>query len=216
MRARTVVVALALVAMTACGDDGSMSSISTPASSTAGTTTTTIVPDTSTFPPTGGLPTVLALQSGRGDDGSFEVEVWFAAPPDASGTVIVVGIDSDESYRPGSDVVANLEGSLTIAYGSAGPEQTVTVGGEVVAGAVGGVVGSWGLDGSLLRVFFVQDVAPITGEVWAASSRYGVAGPGGAASVPVGYACSYRGSTVAVDNPPADVPDPGTTCVYSD
>lgn len=197
----------ALLALAACG--GSAPADSSAATSVATTpvpSSTTTTPDAATapLPP----PAVLAILSGRGDDGTFEVTVYFdRAPID---TRIVVGIDADDSYAGSGDPGPELEGWVELAG-------LIVVGsdGEVVAGGSGPSVGdwmSWGLDGSTLRIYFIRDLAPVAGTLWVVVGDG--TGPGAVAGVLAGEGCSIRGSgpddTAVIGN----FPDPGVPCRY--
>ena len=152
-------------------------------------------------------PIVLALLSGRGDDGSFEVAVHFDHPP--GDDRIVVGIDADDSYSGVGDPSADLEGWVELA-------DLIVVGadGVVVAGGSGSSVGdwmSWGLDGATLRIFFIRDLAPIAGTLWVVVGDG--TDPGAVAGVAAGEGCSIRDS----GRDPAfigNLPDPGVPCRY--
>jgi len=162
-------------------------------------------------------PTVIGIQSGRGDDGSFEIDAWFADLPIAAGTTVVVGVDADDSYPGTGDVLPHLDGMVSTAYLQDSTDQTVTVDGEVVASSEQGNVSqwvSWRYEGGLLRVYFIGDVAPVAGTVWVIATRDGVAGPGGVGGADAGYSCSIRGSSIPMASVPSDVPDPGVACRY--
>ncbi len=179
---------------------------------------------TTAAPASASAPAVLALQSGRGDDGSFEIDAWIADLPVAPGTSIVVGIDADDSYPGSGDPTGDLEGYLEVVYGTDAIDQRVVVGGEVVASSDDGTVSewvSWGYSSGRLRVYFIGEVAPLSGKVWVVADPGEVGGSGPAtldgrraiAGADVGYGCSARGSALGVDVP-GDVPDPGVVCVY--
>jgi hypothetical protein len=209
----------AAILVTACGgapgavDETTVTSL--PATTTTAPATTTTV---------GADPVVLGLQTGRGDDGSFEIGAWISGLPVEAGTTFVVGIDADDSYPGSGDPTSDLEGYLQVSYGPAATDQRVVVDGEVVASSDDGNVSewvSWGFSSGYLRVYFIGDVAPLAGTVWVVANPGGT-GPGGTvtldgrraiAGVEVGYACSARGSALGVEVPP-DVPDPGVVCLY--
>jgi len=185
-------------------------------------TTTTSLPATTTTAAstttaaTGSEPVVVALQSGRGDDGSFEIDAWITGLSPASGSTIVVGIDADDSYAGIGDPTADLEGYLEVSYGAESTDQRVVVDGDVVASSDQGTVSewvSWGYSAGYLRVYFIGDVAPLSGTVWVVTSSASGSVRGSAAGTDVGYACSARGSALAVEVA-SDVPDPGVVCLY--
>lgn len=205
MRAMTGVALGAFMALVACGESAPVgSSAATSAAPTpAPPSTTTFVAVTAPLSP----PLVLAILSGRGDDGTFEVAVYFdRAPLD---TPLVVGIDADDSYagsgNPGPELDGWVELSDLIVVGSAG---------AVVAGGSGPSVGdwmSWGFDGSTLRIYFIRDLAPVAGTLWVVVGDG--TDPGAVAGVVTGEGCSIRGSdrdTAVI----GDFPDPGVPCRY--
>ena len=175
------------------------------------TTTATVPPSTTTTlaaPAPRPTPIVLAILSGRGDDGGFEVAVYFDRAPDDDR--IVVGIDADDSYPGSGDPSSDLEGWVELA-------DLIVVGadGVVVAGGSGSSVGewmSWSRDGAVIRIFFIRDLAPIAGTLWVV---VGVgAEPLAVAGVAAGEGCSIRDSgndSVAFIG---SFPDPGVPCRY--
>lgn len=173
------------------------------------TTVTAGAVETTTSAPAAADPqAVLAIASGRGDDRSFEVAVWLDAAVSAADR-IVIGIDADDSYPGAGDPVSHFEGWAEFS-------ELVTVGSEgrvVAAGSSEAIADrlSWGVDGSVLRVFFIHEVAPVAGTLWVVVGTE--PGAGGIAGVTTGESCSIRGSGLpfAVGG---DVPDPGTVCDY--
>lgn len=204
MRAVSSLAVAVAVALAACGESGP--SVTT---GDAALLTTLPPPDTTTVTSVAprSAPIVLALLSGRGDDGTFEVAVHFDRPP--GDDRIVVGIDADDSYAGSGDPSSDLEGWVELA-------DLIVVGsdGSIVAGGSGPSVGdwmSWSLDGATLRIFFIRDLAPIAGTLWVV---VGVGtDPGGVAGVATGEGCSIRGSDLAAVVGD-EVPDPGVTCRY--
>jgi hypothetical protein len=190
--------------MAACG--GTATPTTTADAQESPATTTTIAPAATTVAATAPA-MVLAVLSGRGDDGSFEVAVYFAhAPGDER---IVVGIDADDSYRGSGDPSGDLEG--WVEFGD-----LIVVGSEgaVVAGGSGPSVGewmSWGVEGTTLRLFLIRDVAPVAGTLWVVVGDGSA--PGSIAGVVTGEGCSARGSDLPVVVI-GDFPDPGVPCRY--
>ena len=202
------IVALALI-VTACGGgDAATTPTTIPVTTTAATTSTNAAAS---------MPSVLAIVSGRGDDGSLEVSVWFDTAPFAAGATLIVGFDADDSYTGVGDVLPHLDGFAMFTPTSSGVDLTVNAEGEVVAGPGLGVTDrwvSWGSEGDILRIFFVRDVATRAGTVWVLARVDDTASALGVAGVPLGESCSHAGSGVAVVEPPAGVPDAGRTCTY--
>jgi hypothetical protein len=206
---RKRIAALALI-VTACGGGGTTTTTPTtiPATTTAATTSTTAAAS---------MPSVLAIVSGRGDDGSLEVSVWFDTDPFAAGATLIVGFDADDSYTGVGDVLSHLDGFALFTPTNAGVDLTVNAEGEVVAGPGLGVTDrwvSWGSEGDILRIFFVRDVTTRAGTVWVMASVGDTASALGVAGVLLGESCSHAGSGVAVVEPPGGVPDAGRTCTY--
>ena len=208
MRYPATLVAL-LVVLAGCGDDDAATTIEPP-----GTTVTTGALTTTT-PVVSGPPAILAIVSGRGDDGTLEVAIWFDSEPLGPGATLIVGIDSDDSYNGVGDVRPHLEGFALFTPNGATVDVTVSSDGEVVADR--GSSGEWvsfGSDAEVLRVFFVQDVAVRGGTVWVLARLGDDSSPLGTAGVPLGDACSHVGSGVPVVEPAGGIPDAGRTCLY--
>lgn len=203
-----------LLILAACGGGSGVESTTSTATTT--TTTEAAVPEATvaaTAAPE--VPqAVLGILSGRGDDETFEVTVWFDAPV-SSADRIVVGIDSDDSYAGTGDPTADFEGWVDFAdQVSVGSEGALVAGGTSDAGGASAAIGdwvSWGADGSTLRVFFIRDPAPFTGSIWVVVGE--PPGPAGLAGVVTGEACSIRGSGLPFDVG-GDVFDSGVTCRY--
>jgi len=204
--------ALALGAALAACADADTTATSPPTPTTA--TSTTIPPTTPSAPES---PDILAVVTGRGDDGSLEIGVWFDDDPLATGNMLVVGIDSDDSYPGAGDIRAHLDGSALFTAGASGVEVTLVSEGEVVAAPGIGLVESWlswAAQDVVLRLFFVEDLTTRSGSVWVIATRGDTGSPLGTAGVPLGESCSYRGAGVPVDEPAGGVPDAPRTCRY--
>ena len=121
----------------------------------------------------------------------------------------MIGIDSDDSFDGDGDPTADLEG-----WAEFGATVVVGADGGVVAGGSSEGIGdwmSWGTEGNVVRLFFIREVAPVTGTVWVVIG--GGSTPGSVAGVVAGESCSIRGSSL--DAIPGDeVPDPGVPCLY--
>jgi hypothetical protein len=196
-----------LLVLPACGDDG------------AGTTTvpTTSVAEPTTVAASSGPPAVLSIISGRGDDGTLEVAVWFDSNPLVPGAVLTVGIDADDSYTGVGDVRPHLDGFALFTPRATVVDVSVSSGGEVVADPITGDSDewvSWGIEDEILRIFFVRDVATRSGTVWVLITVGDESSPLGTAGVPLGDGCSHVGSGFEVEEPPGGVPDEALTCVY--
>ena len=206
MRLRAALIIWLLV-LAACGDDG------------AGTTTvsTTSVAEPTTVAASSGPPAVLSIISGRGDDGTLEVDVWFDSNPLVPGAVLIVGIDADDSYTGVGDVRPHLDGFALFTARATVVDVSVSSGGEVVADPITGDSDewvSWGIEDEILRIFFVRDVATRSGTVWVLITVGDESSPLGTAGVPLGDGCSHVGSGFEVAEPPGGVPDEALTCVY--
>ena len=124
-------------------------------------------------------------------------------------TRIVIGIDSDDSFNGHGDPTADFEG-----WAEFGDTVVVGADGGIVAGGSSEGIGdwmSWGTEGNAVRLFFIREVAPVTGTVWVVIGDGSTTGS--VAGVLAGESCSIRGS--GLDAIPGDeVPDPGTPCLY--
>ena len=198
---------LALV-MAGCSDATPSTTVTTAPTTTtapATTTTTAAAAATTVAPPAAPLPVVLGIVSGHGDDLTFEATVYFDRTP--GNTPVVIGIDADDSYSGGGDPTPDLEGGVR--------SDTVLLvfadGGPVAAGTPADVSGwvSWSLEDTVLRVYFLREVAPLTGTLWVHAGD----SPGATAGVEIGESCSIRDSALGV-TPGAEVPDSGVTCRY--
>lgn len=205
-----VALCAALLLLAACGGDDATT---TTAPFSATTVTTVAATTTTTRPPDG--PSVLAVVTGRGDDGSLEITVWFDAEPLVEGAALIVGIDSDDSYPGSGDVGGHLDGYAEFMATSSGVGVTLVSEGEVVAAPGVGLTESWlswVAQDEVLRLFLVQDLTTRSGSVWVVVGD--AASPLGTAGVSLGESCSYRGSGVLVEEPPGGVPDAPRTCRY--
>lgn len=206
-----VALSAALLLLAACGGDDATTTTTAPVSSTR--VTTVAETTTPTRPPEAA--SVLAVVTGRGDDGSLEITVWFDAEPLVEGAALIVGIDSDDSYPGSGDVGAHLEGYAEFVATSSGVGVTLVSEGEIVAAPGIGLTESWlswVAEDEVLRLFLVQDLTIRSGSVWVVVGD--AASPLGTAGVPFGESCSYRGSGVLVEEPPGGVPDAQRTCLY--
>lgn len=179
-----------------------------PASSSASTdatTTTTTVAST-----TAAAPAVLSLSSGRGDDDTFEVTIWFAADPFAADDYrVVVGADVDLAYPGVGDPFTFLNGHLELTPNGA----ALMLADEVLAegDAINELV-SWGLSENVLRVFFIETTPARGGTTWVIVENDGERVEFGTAGAPFGTACSYH--SAGLDLGVSGVPDAGTACRY--
>lgn len=206
MRLRAALLVLLLV-LPGCGDDGAGST----------TASTTSPAESTTVARPAGLPAVLSVVSGRGDDGTLEVAVWFDSNPLVPGAVLIVGIDADDSYPGVGDVRPHLDGFALFTARAAAVDVAVSSGGEVVADPITGDSDewvSWGIEGEILRIFFVRDVATRSGTVWVLIAVGDESSPLGTAGVPLGDGCSHVGSGFDVEEPSGGVPDEELTCLY--
>lgn len=172
------------------------------AATTAPTTTTGIAPG------------VAALTSGRGDDGSLEVGIWFNSDPFAAGLLrLRVGTDSDDSYPGVGDPEPHID-----AWAEVSAEGVVlSDGGTVVADDLGGGLGEWLTwtgPGRTVWFYFIGNVPVRAGSVWVVAEINGAAGVGSIAGAPMGEGCSYHGSGIDLGDVPGDVPQPGSPCRY--
>jgi hypothetical protein len=192
---------IALVAvLAACGGGPAATTIPGPATSAPPVATSAPV-ITTTSPVSASA--VVAITSGRGDDESFEVVVWLDAP--LQGQDLLVGFDSSVSYASGSDPIAGLDGWAVI-----GETASVVVDGAVVAEGDRDAVGdwiSWSITDSVVRVYFLERVAPLTGSVWV---RVGDGPtPASVAGARVGEGCAHEPSGI---EPPPEV-ERGLACL---
>jgi len=198
-----------------CGDDGGASTTGSMSTTTSAVTTTAAAATTTSTTPEDPA-AVLAVVSGRGDDGSVEIAVWFDRDPLLTGSTLIVGFDSDDSYPGTGDVRPHLDGYALLTVGSA-VDVTLVSEGEVVAAPGVGVAESWlswAAQGEVFRAFFVRDLTTRSGSVWVLAARGDASSPLGVAGVPFGESCSYRGSGVPADEPPGGIPDAERTCLY--
>ena len=211
-RTAAPVLALVLLAPGCAGEASTTSAAASAAPSVATTavsTTTTTAPTTTTTPV---APSILAMASGRGDDGSLEAAVWLAADPFAEANHrVVIGTDADESYPGVGDPLPHLDGRLEIT-----DERAALYDGseEVASGEALREAATWALAGDgALRVFFIGTVPIRAGMLWVIVEVDDQPVPGGVAGVPVGERCSHHGSGMGIDSD-TSVPDSGTPCRY--
>lgn len=215
MRRGTVAVAGMSIVLASCGGGAAIepgpTTTAAPVTSSAMTSPTTSA-STGPATPAPRRPAVVAIVSGRGDDGSLEIGVWFSDDPmDLPDYRLIVGVDSDDSYDTGSPEEA-LDGFLELVPQGA----TLFADGEEVATGSGGSIAesvSWTTAGRMLRVFFIGDLPDRSGTVWVLAETGGGFAPGAIAAVEFGGGCSARGSRLSLQVA-GDVPDPGATCGY--
>jgi hypothetical protein len=202
-----------VVAVAACGGGEAVpestagDQVGTSPSTGAATTTTIAVTTTEAAVP----PAVVRLSSGRGDDGSFEVTVWFASDPFATGDHrIVVGADVDLSYPGVGDPYPFLNGHLELTPEGAtlGLADDVIAEGDAAAERV-----SWGFADGALRVFFIDTTPARGGTTWVIVEVGGERVEFGTAGAPFGTSCSAHSAGIGVEIP-AGVPDAGEPCRY--
>jgi len=209
---------LSALVLAACGGGADEAAVdttpetSTTTSSVPTTAPATAPPTTSTAPTTLGAPAVAALSSGRGDDGSLEVGVWFSSDPFEAGDVrLIVGTDSDGSFPGVGDPVPHIDGWAEVTEG----DITILEGGTPVADdATVNEWLSWTGPGHVVWVYFIQTVPVRAGTVWVVLEFDGEAGTGGVAGAPFGEGCSFHSAGVDLGQVPGDVPDFGTPCRY--
>lgn len=174
--------------------------------------TSTVVP--ATTPGVTGPPSVVALTSGRGDDGSLEIGIWFATDPfgDTSARLLV-GTDADESYPGTGDPRPHIDGWVEITDSGV---VLVDDGVAVVDSATGEVSDwfSWTGPDRVTWIYFLGNVPVRGGTVWVALEVDGDVVAAGLAGAPFGSGCSYRAAGVDVDPAGGDIPDFGAPCRY--
>jgi hypothetical protein len=155
-------------------------------------------------------PIVLSLSSGRGDDGTFEVTVWFASDPFVADDYrIVIGADVDQGYPGIGDPYTFLNGHLELT-----PDGAVLKLGDTVLAegdAINELV-SWGFSENVLRVFFIETTPARGGTTWVIVENDGERVEFGTAGASFGTACSYHSAGLGVDI--RGVPDAGMACRY--
>ena len=228
-RLLVVVTALVLVGA-ACGDGAVGGSAIEPSSvetsvpaaadpNAGGEATTTAVGSSttavSTPPPTAvSAPAVAALTSGRGDDGSFEIGIWFSSNPFGEGDVrLLIGTDSDGSYPGVGNPVPHIDGWAEVTNSGI---SVVDGGTTIAADATGGLDDwlSWTGPGEVVRVYFLGNVPVRAGTVWVVLEVDGSIVTGGIAGAPFGDGCSFHDAGIDFGSVPGDVPDFGTPCRY--
>lgn len=159
-------------------------------------------------------PAVAALSSGRGDDGSLEVGIWFTTDPFVAGDArVLVGADSDGSFPGSGDPVPHLDGWVEITSDGV----ALFDNGVIVADDTQGDLGEWlAWTGPSAAgfVYFFGNVPTRAGTIWIVIEIDGKIAPGGVAGAPFGTACSYRSAGVEIGPVASDVPDPGVPCRY--
>ncbi len=228
-RLMVVLTVLALVGA-ACGDDsggeavGQQSSVATsqPAAAdpnSGGETTTTAVGVSTTAVPTppttvASVPAIAALTSGRGDDGSLEIGIWFSSNPFEEDDVrLLVGTDSDGSFPGVGSPVPHIDGWVEVADAGV---SVVDGGTTIAADTTGGLDDwlSWTGPGPVVWVYFLGNVPVRAGTVWVVLEVGGSILTGGIAGAPFGDGCSFHAAGVQIGSVPGDVPDFGTPCRY--
>jgi len=220
-------VGLALIAA-ACGGDSvddtvvdppptetSVTSAPAPSSAQSDTTTSSVESTTSTLPPTAtGPPGIAALTSGRGDDGSLEIGVWFSSSPFEAGDVrLMIGTDSDGSYPGTGDPVPHIDGWAEISNAGV----SLLEGGLTVADESTGDLNewlSWTGPGRVVWVYFIGNIPVRAGTVWVALEIDGVIAATGVAGASFGDGCSFHTAGVDLGPVPGDVADAGLPCRY--
>jgi len=223
LRAGLVLLALGAAACgSGDGDEAAADPIPAETSVTSGTSpsrsdsTTSSAATTSTLPaaPVGSPPGIAALTSGRGDDGSLEIGIWFSSSPfDAGDVRLIVGMDSDGSYPGLGDPIPYIDGWTEIA----GDGVSVLDGGTVVADETTGDLNewlSWSGPGRVVWVYFIQNVPVRAGTVWVALEIDGELVAAGVAGAPFGEGCSFHSAGVDPGQVPGDVSDFGVPCRY--
>ena len=176
------------------------------------TSTSTVAPTTTTG--VTGPPSVVALTSGRGDDGSLEIGIWFATDPfrDTS-ALLLVGTDADGSYPGTGDPRPHIDGWAEITDSGV----VVVDDGVAIVDNVTGEASDWiswtGPD-RVTWIYFLGNVPVRGGTVWVALEVDGDVVPAGLAGAPFGSGCSYRAAGVDVDPAGGNIPDFGAPCRY--
>ncbi len=182
-------------------------------------TTTTPVGSSTTAVPTppttaGSFPAIAALTSGRGDDGSLEIGIWFSSNPFRRDDVrLLVGTDSDGSFPGVGNPVPHIDGWLEVADAGV---SVVDGGTTIAAEATGGLDDwlSWTGPGPVVWVYFLGNVPVRAGTVWVVLEVGGSILTGGIAGAPFGDGCSFHTAGVQLGAVPGDVPDFGAPCRY--
>ncbi len=185
-----------------------------PASSEEAPATTAPPPTAAAPSPEAETPAVAALSSGRGDDGSLEVGIWFTSNPFAGGDArVLVGVDSDDSFPGAGSPIDHIDGWAEIRS----DQVTLFDAGVIVAGDDQGDLGewlSWTGPGRSGFVYFFGNVPVRAGTVWVIVEVDGEIASGAVAGTPFGTGCSFRGAGVDLGNGASDAPDPGAPCRY--
>jgi hypothetical protein len=206
---------VAVVVLASCsGSESPPTVVTAPAPDTSAAASAFESPDTTAAPIPQGIPGVAALISGRGDDGSLEVGIWFGSNPfTAASTRIRVGTDSDDSYPGVGDPVPHMDGWLDIDSDG----MALIDGGTLVADSTTGgldTLVSWTGPGETQWVYFIGTVPVRAGTVWVVVEVDGSTPVGGVAGAPLGAPCSYHAAGIDLGAVPGDTPNPGTPCRY--
>lgn len=209
---RRSAVAGLLLALAACGGGEAATAPTTGSSSTAPPTTSLGAASTTTTVTTApSAPSVLALSSGRGDDASFEVAVWFGADPFAADDFrVVVGADVDDDHPGIGDPFPYLDGHLELTSDGA----ALAVGTDVLASGDGlRDLVSWVWSDGVLRVYFIDTTPARGGTTWVLVEIDGESVIAGTAGAPFGTSCSYHGSGLDLSDT-IGIPNAGSPCRY--
>ncbi|MEE8497093.1 MAG: hypothetical protein V3S62_01010 [Acidimicrobiia bacterium] len=231
MTGKRLMVVLSVLALVgaACGDDAvgepavEQSPVETsqpvaPDPDEGSETTTAVAVSTTAVPtpptPVASVPAIAALTSGRGDDGSLEIGIWFSSNPFGRDDVrLLVGTDSDGSFPGVGSPVPHIDGWVEVADAGV---SVVDGGITIAADATGGLDDwlSWTGPGPVVWVYFLGNVPVRAGTVWVVLEVDGSILTGGIAGAPFGDGCSFHTAGVQLGSVPGDVPDFGTPCRY--
>jgi hypothetical protein len=199
-------------------DPGTTAPTAAPVLESATTGPSTTVPiatiPTTDVPAGAGAPSVAALTSGRGDDGSLEIGIWFATDPfGEAGARLLVGTDADESYPGTGDPRPHIDGWVEITDSGV---VLVDDGATIVDSGTGEISDwfSWTGADRVIWLYFIGNVPVRAGTVWVALEVEGDVVAAGIAGAPFGSGCSYRAAGVDVDSAGGDIPDFGSPCRY--
>jgi len=210
----------------ACGGAGESESVaeqssvetSQPAAepTAGGETTTTPVGSSTTVVPTAAAsaPAIAALTSGRGDDGSLEIGIWFSSDPfGGDGVRLLVGTDSDGSFPGVGNPVPHIDGWFEFADAGVSLVDGETT---IATDGTGGLDDwlSWTGPSPVVWVYFLGNVPVRAGTVWVVLEVGGSLMTGGVAGAPFGDGCSFHTAGIQLGSVPGDVPDFGVPCRY--